>query len=340
MFEASFIMHAFGEGESISGVYYPLSFMSIPAACALPLETSSTSSSSGYGPVLETHGFCHAFTMSGKPATGSGALSVVPTGTGPSGVALPQSAFGITTTQVWPSSYLTTYATFRNAAGSFFAGGGPAAAGTVRKKGQGNFAGSWTIQPGEHAFGGPMGLLGRLGAYQLYTVTGKAGTYAGSMSWNMIKGLGRERLGSSPMGPGPDPMNPYTNTGMFVNTLAGATHTYTLYGTGTPWTTGAVTVYALAGSFTTVMRRSGFDTTSTTSMGDTVRNIQLVTPALTHWRGSGGANDHTGHIGVLRLQIVPEPGGVLLLAVGVGVLIALRSAVTRRGEDRGRHRRG
>jgi hypothetical protein len=64
-------------------------------------------------------------------------------------------------------------------------------------------------------------------------------------------------------------------------------------------------------------------------MGAKVRNIQLVTPALTHWQGVF-VNSHTGHIGILKLQIVPEPSAVAMLAVGAGVL-ALLYRVSRRG---------
>ena len=317
MFQASFILHAWGEGKSISGVYNPFTYMPIPADCHAFLHAHDASVSDS-GPVLETHGSCHLSTMYAKSATGSGVLSQVPTGTGPAGIVLPQSAFGITTYEEWPTVYLTTYATFHNAAASFFAGSGPAAGGTVTKTGMGPPDGTWIIQPGEHAFGGPMGILGQLGAYEAFTVSTQTGYYQGYASWNMIKALGRERLG------GPDPLNPYTNTVTFMNTLAGVTATTTLYGTGTPWTTGHVTLYAPDGYFTTVMRRSGYDTTSVTSLGDTVRNIQLVTPALTHWRDSGGATYNTGHVGVFRLHIVPEPGSVLMLAVGAGVLVGLR----------------
>ena len=63
--------------------------------------------------------------------------------------------------------------------------------------------------------------------------------------------------------------------------------------------------------------------------GPPVRNIQIVTPALTHWQGVF-VNSHTGHIGILKLRVVPEPGAVLLLAAGGGVL-ALLYQVRRRG---------
>ena len=52
-----------------------------------------------------------------------------------------------------------------------------------------------------------------------------------------------------------------------------------------------------------------------------VGRISLVTPTLTHWL-SVGLNTHSGQMGMLYLDIlsVPEPGAVLLLAVGGGVL--------------------
>jgi hypothetical protein len=55
--------------------------------------------------------------------------------------------------------------------------------------------------------------------------------------------------------------------------------------------------------------------------------IGLVTPALTHWLDY---QDHTGHIAILKIEFVPEPHAVLLLAAGAGVLVVLRR-VRRRG---------
>ena len=55
-----------------------------------------------------------------------------------------------------------------------------------------------------------------------------------------------------------------------------------------------------------------------------MRNIQLVTPTLTHWkRGHGRPFNHTGHIAVLKIQLVPEPSGLAMLAAGAGVLLLL-----------------
>jgi hypothetical protein len=56
-----------------------------------------------------------------------------------------------------------------------------------------------------------------------------------------------------------------------------------------------------------------------------VRKIQLVTPTLTHWkRGHGRPFNHTGHIAVLKIQLVPEPGSLAMLAAGAGALLLLK----------------
>jgi len=72
----------------------------------------------------------------------------------------------------------------------------------------------------------------------------------------------------------------------------------------------------VAGRPTIALDPAGCDSTT-----DGVRNIQLVTPALTHWIGG---DYHTGHIAILKMEFVPEPHAVLLLAAGVGALVVLR----------------
>jgi hypothetical protein len=104
------------------------------------------------------------------------------------------------------------------------------------------------------------------------------------------------------------------------------------YATAFPWTTGMVAVRAHGDSpsyFPTSITRSGYD--NRTPMG--AGTIQLVTPMLTHWTGG----EHQGHVGVLRLQFVPEPSGWLLLGASVGALVALRR-VSGGGRSAGRGR--
>jgi hypothetical protein len=238
----------------------------------------------------------------------------------------------VTTAAYWPiyppTTFYVSYATFANDAGSFFAGGGPAAGkGTVSHKGNGNRLGSWLIREGENAFGGTLALLGKQGAFAQFQIKTSGpsvpipGTFTGTSSWNIIKALGRSQM---------DSLNPYTNTGTFAyksagtsGTYANLVTTYTKFGTGTPWTTGTVTVYAKEGSFTTSFRRTGYDTTTPGG----VRNIQLVTPTLTHWkRGHGRPFNHTGHIAILNIQLVPEPNGLVMLAAGACSLLLLHRA--------------
>jgi hypothetical protein len=267
----------------------------------------------------------------GGAAAGSGTIPVTMTGSGPAPVALPQSAFAVTTAAYWPiyppTTFYWTYATFANEAGGFFAGGGPAAGkGTVSHRGNGKRAGSWFIREGENAFGGTLGLLGRQGAFAKFQIKTSGpsvpipGTFTGTSSWDMIRALGRSQM---------DSLNPYTNTGMFFNQTGGSdpysnlVTSYTKFGSGAPWTTGTVTVVATEGSYATSLQRSGYDTTTPGG----VRNIQLVTPTLTHWaRGHGRPFNHTGHIAILRIQLVPEPGGLAMIAVGACALVLLHRA--------------
>jgi hypothetical protein len=234
------------------------------------------------------------------------------------------------------SSYLQswTYATFTNLAGSFFAGGGPAAANGVKTHtGMGHQTGRWVIRAGANGFGGALGFLGRYGLVGNFVVSGKVGTYEGTSSRVMIPDLGRPQyntpIGYTPMGK-TRWANPYIKTNFWVNNVNSNTVAIQARGTGTLWTTGSVTVYATQGSFTTILHRAGHDTITPSG----VRNLQLVTPALTHWI-SPGSQDHTGHIGVLKLQIIPEPGAVLLLAAGATALALLRREASDAKERRG-----
>lgn len=271
----------------------------------------------------------------GVPATGSGSLvSGGVTVGGPIG--LPQSAFvapGITgfLPTYYPYLQSWTYATFAARAGSFFTGGGPAAGGTNVKSGMGQTSGDWVVRPGTNAFGGVMGTLGRYGAVVQYKVTAKADTYEGTGSWVMVPPLGRERyatpIATTGMGKTTAWQNPDQNTNVYTNNLNGNTSGLAIRGTATGWTTGTVAVYAQAGVFQTILQRTGFDTATGTGT-DRVRNIQLVTPLLSHWIGPG-FQTHTGQIGILKLTITPEPEAMLLLAAGAG-LLALLYRVQRR----------
>jgi hypothetical protein len=212
-----------------------------------------------------------------------------------------------------------TYATFVNAAGSFFAGGGAAATLGYNNK-TGMNTGTWRIRAGKNAFGGAMGLLGKYGATGKYTITGKTGTYNGASSWAMVPDIGRPlyqtQIDTGPMGT-PIWQNPFSKTDMWYKTTPkGAVKVSTLFavGSGTLWTTGQVGNFAKTGAYHTSHWRTGYDNRTAGGIG----NIQLVTPSVTHWL-SPGWNTHSAQVGILKIQ-VPEPGAVLLLAAGGGVL--------------------
>jgi hypothetical protein len=120
--------------------------------------------------------------------------------------------------------------------------------------------------------------------------------------------------------------NPYTQTAMWYKTTpkgGNKVTSWVVVGSATLWTTGQVGVFAKTGAYYTSHWRTGFDNRTPGGLG----NIQLVTPTLTHWL-SPGWNSHTAQVGMLQLH-VPEPGAVLLLAAGVGVLGLLYRASRR-----------
>ncbi|HEY5658199.1 MAG TPA: hypothetical protein VIY27_10465 [Myxococcota bacterium] len=327
MFRATFIFHAWGNDTS-SGITGDPTQYTTNTWVAAPLgydcqHAEKTTINGGTSPR-----WCSdAKIQRGHPATGYWSRSI---GTGtPPRITMQQSDFGVALT-LYERGFIATfppylqsftYATFVNAAGSFFAGGGAAAgAGYVNKFPATQMtAGSWMIRAGKNAFGGVMGLLGKYGATGWYTVPAAGGaTYTVMSSWNMVKALGRNTT---------DPLNPYTKTEKWYRVTKNGKIKYsqiTAIGSGTLWTTGQVGAFAKTGAYFTILWRTGYDNRTTGGLG----NIQLVTPTLTHWL-SQTLDTHTAQIGILKIQ-VPEPGAVLLLAAGAGVLMGLRYAGRRR----------
>ena len=313
MFSGSLVQHTTGNDHTAGG-YYPFNTY---VFTALPIgeRCGSATSNGGAAPY-----YCGTATrQAGNPATGSGTVSLTATGTAPVAFHLPQSALAVTAsgsvvaratglgTPTQPAGqylYQDTHATFANAAGSFFAGGGP---GNVNFTYGAFFQGAIQITAGPKQFGGVMGLLGKLGISGVYTVPAQSGQWSPTKSWDMADVLGRTTSYA------------ISTTGMFTNTVLSATDTRTMKATGFPWTTGMVFLTARVGAFTTSMQRTGYDNRTAQGLG----NIQLVTPVLTHWV-DGTPGNHTGQIGVLTLHFVPEPGATLLLTAGAGVLMGLR----------------
>ena len=369
MFEASFIFQAWGNDAS-SGTTSPTYTSNFWVAAPLGYDCQNAEKYSGN--VLNTRYCSWPIHKRGHPATGMGngtttsRLSVVP-GTPVPGIVLQQSALGvllITDTDKnappypgWPWKGTTptyssnccrgflltfppyiqsfTYATWVNAAGSFFAGGGAVAAGYTGRIGGtgttaynnhtavGNLQGSWRIRAGQNQFGGALGMLGKYGAKGKWSIAGDPTFYEGTSSWAMVPDVGRlykaTVLGTN-NGKATAWQNPWSKTAKWYkyytngDPIPGKTSTLTAIGVGTLWTTGQVNVRALVGAYPTSHWRTGYDNRTAYGNG----RIQLVTPTLTHWL-STGLNTHSGQMALLILQ-VPEPGAVLLLAMGGGVL--------------------
>jgi hypothetical protein len=337
MFRASFIFHA--RGNDISGGIVTPYISNDWTALPLGYDCQHASPTTTYDPRYCTP----AIRQRGHPATGSWTRTLLTTGT-PRSLTLMQSDFGVAgVTGFRPTftPYLQsfTYATFVNAAGSFFAGGG-AAAGTGynnRWYSPGGYFGTWHIRAGKNAFGGAMGLLGKLGAQGDWSPAGGQSPltlYSGLSSWAMVPVIGRTLyntiIGTTTMGKSLY-QNPYIKTDMWyafstitpMGLMSTYTRTFTAIGSGTLWTTGQVGNFAKSGFYPTSAWRTGYDNRTAGGLG----TIRLVTPTLVHWLSSG-FDSHTAQIGMLTIR-VPEPGAVVLLAAGVGVLVVLRRSSRR-----------
>jgi hypothetical protein len=358
MFSASFIWHAWSNDISsgTAAPYLDNYFTAAPRGfdCqhASPYTTNGAPATRYCTPNVVMQG--HPAIGKTYTAHGQGVAPSRSIGSGtPPRITMQQSDFTVglvtytNTTQTWgegqccrgflitypPYIQSFTYATFVNAAGSFFANGGAVAAGLAKniggtgtgrynnRTGMGvNNKGTWRIRAGANAFGGAMGLLGKYGAVGKYTDEDLPGVvFSGTSSWAMVPPLGRPYKNTPTVSAATDGMgnwtayyNPYDKTDMWFTPMGSST--INAVGVGTLWTTGQVGNFAKTGAFHTSQWRTGYD--NRTAGGKGV--IQLVTPTLTHWL-SPGWNTHSAQTGILRIQ-VPEPGAVLLLAAGGGVL--------------------
>lgn len=330
-FSASFVWHAWGN-DITNGTQYPYNEY-VFSAQPLGHDCQSANPYTPNGSVAPR--YCGPTTIqAGAPATGSGYLVTGGAGVG-SPIGLARSTITASVTGFNPSYYpylqSATSARFGNEAGTFFAGSGPAfGKGTIVKTGMGQTTGTWIIREGDRGFGGVMGLLGFLGSRSTkWVVPGKVGTYINTGgNWGMVTPIGRPQYATptalTPMGKATNWKNPHTFTDAATNHVNSNMSTWIADTWGTPWTTGAATIYLLAGNFPMILRRSGHDTV--TDGG--VRNTQLVTPMLTHGIGTGYQN-HTGQMGILTLRITPESGAILMLAAGVGVLLLMHRTIRR-----------
>ena len=103
----------------------------------------------------------------------------------------------------------------------------------------------------------------------------------------------------------------------YYHTALMQTSTVSITGSRFPWTTGSVTVTAIArGPHKTIHYAHGYDNRTTPNGLGT---IQLVSPLLTRWRQPSLAID-TGGIGILRIKFLPEPQAWAMLVAGVSLL--------------------
>ena len=210
-----------------------------------------------------------------------------------------------------PYIYSYSYADLKNAAGNFFAGGGPGNFTHADTQG-GTPAGTITTVAGSAKYGGTMRLLGKLQTHFKFFNSLAGGHSIGTDDWLV------HWLGNGTVTPGSAVVVKTTMfTGTNKNTALSQTNTNYITASAMPWTSGLAKARATRGPFFTVFERGGYDKRTPAGAG----NLQLVSPMLTHWRTPAGDVDYeTASIGKLTLSFTPEPTSAMLLVAGVSVL--------------------
>ena len=161
---------------------------------------------------------------------------------------------------------------------------------------------------GPNKFGGVMRLLGGYGDNEGYFYN-NATTSVYYYNW-LFHYLG---IGGQAGGP-PIETAFQTQAQAFGYTrVSGYATTSTVYASLFKWTTGTVTVTA-TGNFKTVLKRRGYDKRNAAGTGA----VQMVSPMLTKWVGAG--TTVTAAIGIMKLNILPEPSEWMMLASGISML--------------------
>ena len=225
-----------------------------------------------------------------------------------------------------PYIYSYSYADLKNAAGNFFAGGGPGnfthtgtiggAAATRTLTDPPTISGSppnaaiASTTAGPNKYGGTMRLLGNFQTHFAYSIAG--GQSVGTDPW-LIEWLGNGTVTAGGVVNVPTTMGTGTNK----HDVLEETNTNYFTASALPWTTGMAHASALGGPFFSRFGRSGYDNRTAAGGG----KIQLVSPMLTHWQTpTAGVDYHTSSIGKLTLTFAPEPTSAMLLMAGVSVL--------------------
>jgi hypothetical protein len=291
---------------------------------------------------------CSATTKKrGAPIVGSGTASTFSTPLAPSapairlpGGAIYGSASGSKGYRA-PYVYWLTGAALGTGSGTLHPNGGPGR--TYLSRGAGRISGFAGIYPRAEGrqFGGTLRLLGQVRSTLFFYSPSQGGAFGSSIGWGAEQAGASARgyecwigVGGSPAsGACPSALtNRWTRTDgyrqrAYKTTGLPVTSTTMAYIDAFRWTTGLVVASGLRGAYPTLIARSGYD--NRTPMGS--GTIQLVTPHLVNWIQSDCPfpdctlrSETTASIAILRLQFVPEPRAVLLLAAGVGVLAVLR----------------
>jgi hypothetical protein len=297
-----------------------------------PKLTDCTAASTGVWTTTQTRfGADKGRVQRGYPIAGS--WNAVPTGTGHlAGFTIPAApprpgnkSLGIRTTALvgefayhYPYIYSYTYGTLRNDKGNFGPGQGP---GSFNIKytliyTPNAIAASIMVKQGKNKFGGTMKMLGAMTTKACYWLrAGGGGCSHTSQNWRY------EAIGAPAK---------YTSGGVITMgaiytfyerypcgpSSAGAYSCLTVTGSRFPWTTGSVTVTAIArGPHKTVHYARGYDNRTSTGGNGT---IQLVSPIMTRWYGY--TDYETGGIGILRIKFIPEPQTWVTLVAGASLL--------------------
>jgi hypothetical protein len=214
-----------------------------------------------------------------------------------------------------PYIYSYSYADLKNAAGNFFAAGGPGNFTHTGTLGGAPATGTTaaaivTTTAGPNQFGGTMRLLGNFQSHFAYSNAG--GLSVGTDPW-LIEFLGAGTVSAM----GAVIVATTMGTGTNKHDVLLETNTNYFSASALPWTTGFAHASALGGPFFSRFARTGYDSRTAGGAG----RIQLVSPMITHWRTpNAGVDYHTGSIGKLTLNFTPEPTSAMLLVAGVSVL--------------------
>jgi hypothetical protein len=219
----------------------------------------------------------------------------------------------------YPYLYSYTYATLRNDAGVFGPGQGPGSFNVAFGPGGSGFA-SINVVQGKAKFGGTMKMLGAMTTKVCYWLAaGGGGCSLGVNNWR-YEAIGAPTV-TTEFGAPILPITMgrvYTHYERYFNTRQGSYSGVTASGSRFPWTTGSVTVTAVArGPHKTIHYARGYDNRNTTTPNG-MGTIQLVSPVLTRW--DGYTLYETGGIAVLRIKFLPEPRTWAMLIAGVSLL--------------------